>query len=156
MKNRSVAPSISGYSNQIVGARSSQRGVTLMELMIVVVIVGVLAAIGYPSYRNQAIRSARSDARVELMDALSRQEQFFLNNKEYADVLSELDFSSTSENGYYTLSIDTPTAGCAISSCYAMRATPLGSQTDDADCAVLTINSSGAKSATGSDPTSCW
>ena len=145
-----------GHSCQLERARTRQRGVTLIELMIVVVIVAILAAVGYPSYRNHAIRSARSDARVELMDALTRQEQFFLNNKEYADTLAELDFSGTSENGYYTLSIDTPTAGCAISNCYAMRATPIGPQADDTDCAALTINSNGAKSATGSDPASCW
>ncbi|MGR8919698.1 MAG: type IV pilin protein [Gammaproteobacteria bacterium] len=133
-----------------------QAGFTLMELMIVVVIVGILAAIGYPSYRNQAIRAARSDARTELMDAMTRQEQFFLDNKTYAASLANLDMVAASESGYYTLSIDAATAACPITSCYAMRATPTGSQTEDTDCAVLTVTSGGIRSATGTDPASCW
>lgn len=122
----------------------------------VVVIVGILAAVAYPSYRNQALRSARADARVELMDAVTRQEQFFLNNKSYSATLAGLGMGATSESGYYTLSIDAATVACPITNCYGVRATPVGRQVDDTACAVLTINSSGIKSATGTDPGSCW
>ena len=136
--------------------RRAQRGFTLVELLVVVVIVGILAAVGYPSYRNQAIRSARADARVELMDIVSRQEQFFLDNKTYSATLGGLDMTATSESGYYTLSIDAATADCPITNCYALSATPLGRQADDTACNVLTLDSSGIRSATGSDPASCW
>ncbi len=136
--------------------RARTRGFTLVELLVVIVIVGILAAVGYPSYRQQAIRTARADARVELLDAASRQEQFFLDNKSYASSLAALDLSGTSENGYYTLTVDAATAGCPITSCYAMRATPVGAQADDTACNALTVNSSGAKSATGTDAGECW
>ncbi len=136
------------------GAR--QHGVTLIELMVIVAIIGILAGVAYPAYRDQAIRSARSDARSALQDALARQEQFFLDNRTYANSLAAIDVSAQSENGYYTISIDTPTAGCPITRCYAMRATPAGGQTADTKCAALTIDSRGTKGATGSDPGNCW
>ena len=49
-----------------MNSMSTQAGLSLMELMVVVVIVGILAAVGYPSYREHVIRSARSDARTAL------------------------------------------------------------------------------------------
>lgn len=136
--------------------RGRQRGVTLMELLIVVVIVGLLAAVAVPSYRENAIRAARSDARTVLQDALSRQEQFFLDNRTYANSLAALNLVAATENGYYSVSIDAATAGCPISRCYSMRAVPQGKQADDTQCSALTINSSGTKSATGTEPASCW
>jgi type IV pilus assembly protein PilE len=136
--------------------RSRQHGVTLMELLIVVVIVGLLAAVALPSYRENAMRAARSDARTALQEALSRQEQFFLDNRTYTNSLAALNLAAATENDYYTVSIDAATAGCPISRCYTMRAVPQGRQADDTQCAALTINSSGTKSATGTEPASCW
>ena len=129
---------------------------TLIELMIVVVIVGILAAVAYPSFRQQALRSARADAKSALVDAIARQEQFFLDNKTYSSSLANLNVPATTENGYYTLSIDAATTACPISRCYGIRATPAGTQADDTKCAALTVNSSGVKSATGTTPADCW
>ena len=57
-----------------------QKGVTLMELLIVVVIVGILAAIAYPSYRAQVMRSHRSDAKIALERAAQTLERCFTNS----------------------------------------------------------------------------
>ena len=67
-----------------------QRGFTLIELMIVVVILGVIAAFAIPSYQDHLRKSKRSDARAALSDLAARQEQYFLDNKTYTDTLTDL------------------------------------------------------------------
>jgi type IV pilus assembly protein PilE len=133
-----------------------QTGFTLVELMIVIIIVGILASVAYPAYRDQVLRSARSDARTALQNGLARQEQFFLDNRSYAANLAQIDLDAATDNDHYTVSIDAATAGCPITRCYSMRATPQGGQTDDTKCNVLVINSTGTKTATGTDPGTCW
>ncbi len=143
-------------SRHPVNARHRQRGVTLMELMIVVLIVGILAAVGYPSYREYSMRSARSEGRSALLAVASRQEQFFLDNKAYADDLADLGMPGNTEHDKYQITVDAETADCPILSCYALTATPLGRQLDDTVCGNLTLNSNGTRSATGDEPAGCW
>lgn len=132
------------------------HGFTLVELMIVVVIVGILAGVAYPSFRDQARRSARAEARAALLDGASRQEQYWLDNKSYTATLSDLQIAATTESEKYAISVDAASAGCPIARCYSLRATPQGPQAEDANCSALTLNSSGVKSATGTTPTECW
>ncbi len=61
----------------------SERGFTLIELMIVVAIVAILAAVGYPSYRDHVARGQRSQGQQVLMDMAQRQEQFLLDQRQY-------------------------------------------------------------------------
>jgi prepilin-type N-terminal cleavage/methylation domain-containing protein len=58
-------------------------GFTLLELMIVVAVVSVLATIAVPSYNNYVTKTNRSVAKAKLIDASSRMEMYFLNNKTY-------------------------------------------------------------------------
>lgn len=60
------------------------RGFTLIELMITVVIVGILASVALPSYRNHVIRSKRSSAEAQMMDIASREQQYLISNRVYA------------------------------------------------------------------------
>lgn len=62
---------------------SHERGFTLIELMIVVAIVAILAAVGYPSYRDHVARSQRSQGQQFLADIAQRQEQFLLDRRQY-------------------------------------------------------------------------
>ena len=59
-------------------------GFTLLELMVAVVIVGILAAIGYPAYTDYVTRSKISEAVANLSDMRAKMEQFFLDNRTYA------------------------------------------------------------------------
>lgn len=68
------------------------RGVTLLELMIVVVIIGILAAIAYPNYRQYAARAKRTEARAALLKIAANQERFYLQNNTYTTDMLQLGF----------------------------------------------------------------
>lgn len=122
------------------------RGFTLIEVMIVVAIIGILAAIAYPSYRDQVRRSNRSDAYSALTAMANAQEKFYLANNTYADTLAKLGFGATSNEGYYQLII--PNADATT---FTVRATPTGGQADDTDCTQLDLTAAGQKT-----PAACW
>lgn len=63
----------------------SQKGFTLVELMIVVVIIGILASVGYPSYSNYVTRGKLVEATSGLSDGRVKMEQFYQDNKTYVD-----------------------------------------------------------------------
>ncbi len=133
---------------------TKHKGLTLIELMIVVVVVAILASVAYPMYTDQTRKTRRSTAHTALADAASQQEQFFLNNKTYTTSFGStgLNFPTNTEGDYYTLSVDAPTAGCPIARCYVLRGTPpAGSPQASDPCGALTYNSDGVKT-----PANCW
>jgi type IV pilus assembly protein PilE len=139
-----------------------QRGVTLIELMVVVVIVAVIASVAVPSYRAYLLRSHRADSKTELVRITAAQEKFFLQKKRYATD-AELDqappaglgIARTSEHGHFAL--DLPNVG-GVS--FTARATAIGEQLDDTACRTFTIDNLGQKGATdagGADSKlACW
>ena len=129
---------------------SRQRGFSLLELMIAVVVVGILASVAYPSYVEYARRSDRAEGQALLMEAAARQERFFAQNRRYvvadADIAS-LGLQASSRNGRYVLTL---AAGEDGDGGYLLRVEP---QRDDPRCGPLTLNALGQRSPATAE---CW
>lgn len=145
-------------------ARARMRGVTLLELMAVVVVIGTLAAIAIPSYRQYSMRAQRTEAKSALLQLAANQERFYLLNRRYG-TLAELgappfNFPTQSENGVYTLAV-APAAG-GLAQGYAATATPAAGggangvdMTADAGaCGTFTLTSQGIRSS--APKIDCW
>lgn len=129
-------------------SRKLQKGVTLIELMIVVVIVAILAGIAYPSYQQQVRKSRRSAAQSFLMEIAAREQQRMLDVRSYADTLAALGTSLPADlTRFYTVNVTAP-AGTRT---FVATMTAIGSQAADAGCAALTLDQAGAKG-----PAACW
>jgi type IV pilus assembly protein PilE len=129
------------------------RGFTLVEVLITVVIVGILAAIALPSYKNQIQKTRRSDAKSALVAAAGQMERYMTERGTYATATlgSGGVYPSATQNGYYTLSLANLTA-----STYTLRAAPVGPQVGDS-CGTMTYTDQGVKGVTGSLAVSeCW
>ena len=69
------------------------RGVTLLELMMVVVVLSLLVAIAYPNYREFAARAKRNEAKAALLQIAQNQERVYLNANEYTEDMRQLGFN---------------------------------------------------------------
>jgi type IV pilus assembly protein PilE len=115
--------------------------------MIVVVIVGILAAIALPSYQNQIRKSRRASAESHLMDIAARQQQYLLDQRAYAASVAALSMTTpTDVSPYYTITV-TPN-NAATPPTFAASAAPIGDQALD-PAGTLGIDSSGTKTPSG-------
>lgn len=131
-------------------ARSA--GVTLIELMIVVVVLAILAAVAIPSYREYIIRGNRSAAQQFMLTIANRQEQFRLDARSYASTIGAgaggLGLTAPPETATrYTFSM-TNDAAYPAATTYTITATAIGGQASDGD---LTLDNLGTKT-----PASKW
>ncbi len=134
------------------------QGITLIELMIVVAIMGIMAAVAFPSYMSHVQKTKRADGQTKLLEIMSLQERHYSLNNTYV-VLSGLSaYSSdsvTSDEGNYV--VTAAACGSGLGSCVQLTATPQGSQADDTECGSLTYSSTGAKGESGTGTVDdCW
>ncbi len=138
--------------------RNLHCGFTLIEVMITVVIIGILAAIVYPSYQESVRKAKRAEGRAALLRDMQQQE------RDYSRTNSYTAFTAASPGNYRGFSGDNATSsvytvsaaacdGHAIQACVQLTAAP---NFTDERCGSLTLTSMGVRNATGAKPEGCW
>jgi type IV pilus assembly protein PilE len=143
----------------------AQRGLSLIELMVVVAIVAIISAFAYPSYERYVIKTKRSIAQNALLQIADRQQQFFMDNKRFAADLTDLGFGANphvvdddgnatvagDSKAVYSLSLSNVTA-----TTWTLTAAPLhGQLSRDTYCGSLSITQAGTKGKSGAYD-KCW
>jgi len=146
-------------------AKHRALGVTLLEVLVVVAIVGVLAAIGYPSYTQYITRTNRAVAKAAVLQVADRQEQFFADNKRYSASLVQLGYAADgfmlNDEGaavadgdsqrIYSVALSNTSA-----TTFTVNAAPQLRQSDrDQQCQTLTLTHTGRRGQTGPGD-NCW
>ena len=133
----------------------TQQGVTLIELMIVVVIISLIAAVGYPSYIQHTTKSRRAAAESFMLSVANKQEQYILDARTYADTLAKLNLTTlpAEVSPHYSIALSNVT-----NTTYTITATPINGQLiSDTRCASLGLDQTGNKTVTGTNSVaSCW
>ena len=127
----------------------AQQGFTLLEVVVVMAVVAILAAVAIPNYSEYIMRSHRSEAQSFISDVASRQSQFFLDRRSYAATVADLSMTVPAEvAARYTVAIVVgPPTG------FQVTATPMGPQATDR-CGWLRIDQAGTR--TAAVTTRCW
>ncbi len=149
-------------------AHAGERGFTLIELVIVMTIVAILAALTYPSFEDYLIKSKRIEGQAALLEAMQNQERFYSAHNTYSAFSS--DSTDPHEKLFKWWSGDVPAKsayelsgqaciGASLRTCVEVRADPGTPKVDgrfrDPHCGILSVTSTGVQGATGRYPR-CW
>ncbi len=138
---------------------------TLIELMVVVAIVAIVFALAFPSYERYVVRTKRAVAQNALLQVADRQQQFFMDNKQFAANLTNLGFNANpfvvDDEGSTTVAADgdavySVTLSNVTQTTWTATAAPLhGQLSRDTDCGSLSITQAGTKASSGGGA-NCW
>ena len=132
--------------------RKYMRGVTLLELMVVVVIIGILTAMAYPNYRQFIARAKRNEAKAALLQIATNQERFYLQNSTFTTDANLLGFPVDpfiTDSEAYSVAIT-----AADNSDFTAVATYQFVDDEAGKCLTWQINSRGVK--TSAPDADCW
>lgn len=129
------------------------QGVTLIELILTIAIVGILASVSYPAISHYVRESRRSEARSELSHIAGLQERFFLQTQRYAS-LSDLGLSTAADNSYLTENGYYRITAAVSASAFLLTAMAAGSQSSDLDCLMFSLAQDGSRDSSSHDR--CW
>ncbi|WP_152226553.1 type IV pilin protein [Pseudomonas sp. SCB32] len=143
-------------------SRTLETGVTLVELMMVLAIAAILAAITYPNYQQYVVRTGRTEGQALLLDAAAREARYFAQNNSYIVATGELAklglprvtaMGAGSASGRYLLTVE---PGAEADGGYRLTATPQGTQGQDLSCGALSLNTLGEQQSAAGDAADCW
>jgi type IV pilus assembly protein PilE len=133
--------------------KNRQSGVTLIELLLVVSIVGILAAIAYPNYRAHVMRATRTEAKVALQQSAQALEKCFTRYMSYMDANcpSNATLNRTTADGHYAISV------ARTANTFTLTAAPAAGQVGDTECGSFLLDEVGRQTITGTGvATTCW
>ena len=142
-----------------------EKGFTLIEIIIVMLIVGILGAVAFPSYIEQMNKGRRADGQNELLELAALQERFYSQNGFYTTLNNLIGAAtSTSDEGNYLVTVNcAPAANCNPGTrpqFFLLTATRQAGQVNDVRCGDFTYNQSGARGiinqAAGVVAADCW
>jgi type IV pilus assembly protein PilE len=132
------------------------RGITLIELMIVVVVIGIMAAIAYPNYREFVARANRNEAKAALLRIATNQERFYLQNNSYTCDMTRLGFATAAgfvtESRTYTVDV----TSCDSNNFTAQAVYNIPGDPEAGKCGTFLINGRNVKTSLPDPPGNCW
>ena len=129
----------------------TQRGISFVELLAALAIIGILASIAIPNFRSDIEKSTRkSEGMPALLSVMQAQDNYYANKFTYTTDLRNLNFPATytSDGGNYQITAATCDDGSGISACVKLIATGIAGQASDGN---LTLDSRGNKTYKGNN-----